>query len=50
MAALTGLLSNQKLASKCLDEGGSASGWFEINAYAYADAMMKAREKSDGHC
>jgi len=44
MAALTGLLSNQKLASKCLDEGGAASGWFEINAYAYADAMMKARE------
>lgn len=43
MAALTGLLANQKLAARCLAEGGAMSGWFENNAYAYADAMMHER-------
>jgi hypothetical protein len=40
MAALTGLLSNPKLAQAILREGPS---WFDENAFAYADAMMAAR-------
>jgi DNA-binding transcriptional regulator YiaG len=43
-AALTGLLSNPKLADTILKHGGAEGGWVEENAYAYADAMMKARE------
>lgn len=42
MAALTGLLSNPKLAQAILREGPS---WFDENAFAYADAMMAARTK-----
>lgn len=45
MAALTGLLANQKLAARCLAEGGAMSGFFENNAYAYADAMMQERNQ-----
>lgn len=47
MAALTGLLANQKLAMKCLADGGAQSGWFEYNAYAYADAMMEERKPKE---
>jgi len=43
--AMQGLLSNPKLEKKIIQEGGAMSGWVEINAYAYANAMMEAREK-----
>lgn len=45
MAALTGLLANQKLAARSLAAGGAESGWFEECAYEFADAMMKERHK-----
>jgi hypothetical protein len=43
--AMQGLLSNPKLEKRLIDAGGAKTGWIEINAYAYADAMMKAREE-----
>jgi hypothetical protein len=43
--AMLGLLSNPKLEKRLVDAGGAMTGWIEINAYAYADAMMEAREK-----
>ena len=43
--AMQGLLSNPKLEKSLIDAGGAKTGWIEINAYAYADAMMKAREE-----
>jgi len=45
MAALAGLLANQKLAAKCLAMGGAESGWFEECAYEFADGMLKERRK-----
>jgi hypothetical protein len=43
--AMQGLLSNPKLEKRLVDAGGAKTGWIEINAYAYAEAMMEAREK-----
>ncbi len=42
--ALQGLLSNPKLANEILKNGGAQSGWIEDSAWAFADAMLKARE------
>jgi len=42
--ALQGLLANPKLANEILAKGGCKSGWIELSAYAFADAMLKARE------
>jgi hypothetical protein len=41
MAALTGLLSNPKLADTALKKGPR---WFDEVAYQYADGMLKERE------
>jgi hypothetical protein len=41
MAALTGLLSNPKLADTALKKGPR---WFDEVAYQYADGMLNARE------
>jgi hypothetical protein len=41
MAALTGLLSNPKLADTALKKGPR---WFDEIAYQYADGMLKERE------
>jgi hypothetical protein len=43
--ALQGLLSNPKLQEQILKQGGCHSGWIEDSAWAFADEMMKAREK-----
>jgi hypothetical protein len=42
--AMQGLLSNPKLANEILKNGGAQSGWIEDSAWAFADAMLKARE------
>jgi hypothetical protein len=42
--AMQGLLANPKLAEEIRKQGGAYSGWIEDSAYAWADAMMKARE------
>ena len=42
--ALQGLLANPKLQQQILKEGGAHGGWIESSAWAFADAMMKARE------
>jgi hypothetical protein len=42
--ALQGLLSNPKLANEILKNGGAQSGWIEDSAWAFGDAMLKARE------
>jgi len=42
--ALQGLLANPKLQKEILAQGGCVSGWIETSAYAFADAMLKARE------
>jgi len=41
--ALQGLLANPKLQDEILKQGGCHSGWIEDSAWAFADAMMKAR-------
>jgi hypothetical protein len=41
--AMQGLLSNPKLANEILKNGGAQSGWIEDSAWAFADAMLKAR-------
>ena len=41
--ALQGLLSNPKLANEILKNGGAQSGWIEDSAWAFGDAMLKAR-------
>jgi hypothetical protein len=43
--ALQGLLSNPKLQEQILEQGGCHSGWIEDSAWAFADEMMKARDK-----
>jgi len=43
--AMQGLLSNPKLQNEILKQGGCHSGWIEISAWAFADEMLKAREK-----
>jgi hypothetical protein len=43
-AALQGLLANPKLQQQILKEGGAHGGWIESSAWAFADAMMKARD------
>jgi hypothetical protein len=43
-AALQGLLANPKLQQQILKQGGARSGWIEESAYAFANAMLKARE------
>jgi len=43
--ALQGLLSNPKLQEQILKQGGCHSGWIEDSAWAFADEMMKARDK-----
>jgi hypothetical protein len=40
--AMQGLLANPKLYEHLLKEGNS---WVENSAYAWADAMLKAREE-----
>jgi hypothetical protein len=45
MAALIGLLANQKLAARSLAAGGAESGWFEECAFEFADGMLKERNK-----
>jgi hypothetical protein len=42
--AMQGLLANPKLQKEILAQGGCMSGWIEDSAYAFADAMLKARE------
>ena len=42
--ALQGLLANPKLQAEILKQGGCHSGWIEDSAWAFADAMLKARE------
>jgi hypothetical protein len=42
--AMQGLLSNPKLANEILKNGGAQSGWIEDSAWAFADAMLKAKE------
>ena len=42
--AMQGLLANPKLANEILKNGGAQSGWIEDSAFAFADAMLKARE------
>ncbi len=42
-AALTGLLANQALAEVIEDHGGAKGGWIEESAYAFGEAMLKAR-------
>jgi hypothetical protein len=43
--ALQGLLSNPKLQEQILKQGGCHSGWIEDSAWAFADEMMKVRDK-----
>ena len=43
--ALQGLLANPKLQKEILKQGGAYSGWIELSAYAWADAMLDARRK-----
>ena len=43
--AMQGLLSNPKLRDQILKTGGAEGGWIESSAYAWADAMLKEREK-----
>ena len=43
--AMQGLLANPKLYKEILAQGGCKSGWIEINAFAFADEMLKAREQ-----
>lgn len=43
--ALQGLLANPKLAERCVKAGGATSGYFEANAYAFADGMLAERAK-----
>lgn len=42
--AMQGLLANPKLANEILKHGGAHSGWIEDSSWAFADAMLKARE------
>ena len=42
--AMQGLLSNPKLQKEILAQGGCHSGWIETSAWAFADAMLKARQ------
>ena len=42
--AMQGLLSNPKLQNEILKQGGCHSGWIETSAWAFADAMLKARQ------
>ncbi len=42
--ALQGLLANPKLSETILKHGGAHGGWIEDSAWAFADAMLKARE------
>ena len=44
MAALTGLLSNPKLAETAMKKGPR---WFDEVAYQYADGMLKERENKE---
>lgn len=43
--AMQGLLSNPALEKRLINAGGAMTGWIEINAYAFADAMIEARQK-----
>jgi hypothetical protein len=43
--AMQGLLSNPKLQKEILAQGGCKSGWIESSAWAFADAMLKARKE-----
>lgn len=42
--ALQGLLANPKLQQQILKEGGAHGRWIESSAWAFADAMLKARD------
>lgn len=42
--ALQGLLANPKLSNEILKHGGAVGGWIEDSAWAFSDAMLKARE------
>jgi hypothetical protein len=43
--ALQGLLANPKLQNEILKQGGCKKGWIETSAWAFADAMLEAREQ-----
>jgi hypothetical protein len=43
--ALQGLLANPKLSNEILKHGGAVGGWIEDSAWAFSDAMLKAREE-----
>jgi hypothetical protein len=43
--AMQGLLANPKLQEVILKSGGAKSGFIEESAFAFADAMMKARNE-----
>jgi hypothetical protein len=42
--AMQGLLANPKLSNEILKHGGAVGGWIEDSAWAFSDAMLKARE------
>jgi hypothetical protein len=42
--AMQGLLSNPKLQQQILNTGGAWSSWVPESAYAWADALIEARE------
>jgi len=42
--AMQGLLSNPKLHQEIIKNGNAHGGWIEHSAWAWADAMLKARE------
>jgi len=42
--ALQGLLANPKLSETILKHGGAHGRWIEDSAWAFGDAMLKARQ------
>ena len=42
--AMQGLLSNPKLQQQILNTGGAWGSWVPESAYAWADALIEARE------
>lgn len=43
--AMQGLFANPKLEKQIVQGGGAFGGWIESSAYAWADAMLKERNK-----
>jgi hypothetical protein len=42
--AMQGLLANPKLLDKIMEIHSDDQGWIELTAYAYADAMIEAKD------